>query len=84
MRPKGLYQVADRQGTIIEPCASMKEIAEMLGKSEAAISYAATQGYLIAGKYDVEMIDVQLAKRKDAALLAEYDRVRKKILRSKR
>lgn len=81
MRPKGLYQVTDRDGTIIESCATIKEITDMLGKTEAAISSAATQGYLIAGKYNVEMVDVQLSKRRDAVLLVEYDRARKKILR---
>lgn len=84
MRPKGLYQVTDRDGTIIEPCATIKEIAEMLGKTEAAISCAATQGYLIARRYSVEMVDSQLSKRRDADLLAEYDRVRKKLLRQYR
>lgn len=81
MKPKNLYQVADREGTIIEPCTTIKEIAEMLGKTEAAISCAATQGYLIAGKYNVEMVDTQLSKRRDADLLIEYDRIRRKILR---
>lgn len=77
----GLHQVTKKDGTIIECCATTKEIAKMLGRTTEAVTRAATQGYALRGEYSVEKVDITLAKNRDAMLLIQYDIERKRILK---
>lgn len=81
MGRKVLYQITDLDGNILVEAATTPEVADFVGKSQAAIRAAVAGGGYTAKKYMVEPIDHVLSPTLDIRLLLDWDITRKEILK---
>ena len=76
-----LYNLCRKNGTVVEYSITAKEVVDKIGCSMRNIYASSCYCHLIQKEYYVEIADRPLSANRDADLLREYDRVRKKILR---
>ena len=76
-----LYKVFEKDsGEVLDYSITGNEAAELLKCKRQDIYTTACYGLAINDRYRVVAVDKQISKKKDAALLKEFDMVRKRIL----
>ena len=79
-----LYEITDTEGEILEDAVTIKEASRIVNCPIVSLYGAAAENRTINGKSRLRAADKTISKTRDAALLAEYDVIRKQILRNRR
>ena len=76
-----LYEITDEKGEILKDTVTIKEASEMLNSPVNSLYGAAAEDRLIKEKYRIRATDKTISRKRDQALLAEFDIARLRLLR---